>query len=77
MSRYIKFRVTRTQAIALLEVLSDINCYVDKEMFPLTGQGGQAAYNSAYQSMAKQLQKQAGDTDDILYTESTKVCGTK
>ena len=77
MSRYIKFRVTRTQAIALLEVLSDINCYVDKEMFPLSGQGGQAAYNSAYQSMAEQLQKQAGDTDDILYTESTKGCGLK
>jgi len=77
MSRYVNFRVTRTQAIALLEVLSDINYYVDGEMFPLTGQGGQAAYNSAYQSMARQLQKQAEDTDDILYTESTKVCGTK
>lgn len=73
MSRTVSIRLTRTQAIALLEVLSDVNQYVDIEMFPLTGQGGLASYTSAYQSIAKQLIKQAEDIDDILYTESSKV----
>ena len=72
MSRYVSFRLTRTQAVALLKVLSDVNQYVDIEMFPLTGQGGVAAYTSGYQNLAKQLQQQAKDTDDILYTESAK-----
>ena len=72
MSRYVSFRLTRTQAVALLGVLSDVNQYVDIEMFPLTGQGGVAAYTSGYQNLAKQLQQQAKDTDDILYTESAK-----
>lgn len=73
MSRYVSFRLTRTQAVALLEVLSDVNQYVDIEMFPLTGQGGLASYTSGYQSLAKQLIEQAEDIDDILYTESSKV----
>jgi len=72
-SRYVSFRLTRTQAVALLEVLSDVNQYVDIEMFPLTGQGGLASYTSGYQSLAKQLIEQAEDIDDILYTESSKV----
>ena len=72
MSRYVSIRLTRTQAAALLEVLADVDEYVDTEMFPLTGQGGVAAYTSGYQNIAKQLQQQAKDTDDILYTESAK-----
>ena len=73
MSRQVSFYLTRHQAVALLEVLSDVNQYVDIEMFPLTGQGGLIAYTTGYQSIAKQLIKQAEDIDDILYTESTKV----